>query len=520
MSDLPHTADISIHVLLDHHKWVLHLARALSRDDASAADLAQDAWVRALERPPAHGGALRAWFGTVVRNLARDRARSAERRERRESAPGRGSDSGDAAVLVARAEAHARAVDAVVALQEPYRTTVLIHYFEGAPLGEVAERMDVSRDAAKKRLQRAHVMLRRALDDAHDGDRRAWLVPLLAVGDWGAPPVARTRLRTAATGVSVAVGLAVVATLSWRALDGREFGVDDGVASPASVATATDATMPVPHGSGGLQPDATARSDDARSASRGPGEAVGPAEVGRAEISYGFRIEDEAGSPLSGVSLSAFVEPERTAFDDIEAVLWASRVIPAPDVTASTDAGGFARIAWPSSPQMSALVVVRRTGFAEARTRVGRSDAGRGAPVRVLTLGRAHVLRGRIVGAEGVGRSDLVVHASPVLGVGGLEEYVARRVVETSSGGWFEIEDVAAGDWAVFVRGRDMVRSRVATVRVPDSEAVVIRLSRGTTISGSLTDAETGAPLAGVRVAILAQTDEAWPMRVQGDHCG
>jgi DNA-directed RNA polymerase specialized sigma24 family protein len=55
--------------LLEHRAFVQRLARELVRDAAAADDLAQEAWVRALERPP-RMGAARAWFRTVLANLA------------------------------------------------------------------------------------------------------------------------------------------------------------------------------------------------------------------------------------------------------------------------------------------------------------------------------------------------------------------------------------------------------------------------------------------------------------------
>jgi DNA-directed RNA polymerase specialized sigma24 family protein len=56
--------------LLRHQGFVRRLARELVRDASLADDLAQEAWVWALERPPRLAGAARAWFRTVLRNLA------------------------------------------------------------------------------------------------------------------------------------------------------------------------------------------------------------------------------------------------------------------------------------------------------------------------------------------------------------------------------------------------------------------------------------------------------------------
>ena len=60
----PPTAD----ALLAHTGFVRNLARgALGQDDRSE-DVAQDAWVAAMERGPREAGAARGWFYRVVMN--------------------------------------------------------------------------------------------------------------------------------------------------------------------------------------------------------------------------------------------------------------------------------------------------------------------------------------------------------------------------------------------------------------------------------------------------------------------
>lgn len=74
----------SLDALLAHEAFVLRLARSLTRDEASAHDLAQDAWVSALRNPPTTQG-LRGWFSTVLRNRAAERGRMEGRRRAREA---------------------------------------------------------------------------------------------------------------------------------------------------------------------------------------------------------------------------------------------------------------------------------------------------------------------------------------------------------------------------------------------------------------------------------------------------
>jgi RNA polymerase sigma factor (sigma-70 family) len=165
--------------LLAHRHWVRALARRLAADESAADDLEQDAWIAALERPPADAQSLRGWLGTVVRNLHRNARRGAVRRSRRERTAIVEEREPDPHDVVAEAECQHRLVEEVLRLEEPYRTTVLLRWYDDLTPTRIAERMDVPLDTVKTRLRRAIERLRERMDDRHDGDRRAWCVALL-----------------------------------------------------------------------------------------------------------------------------------------------------------------------------------------------------------------------------------------------------------------------------------------------------------------------------------------------------
>src|SRR5688572_11481825 len=81
MDDAP---TIDARGLLEHAGWIRALARKLVLDEQRADDLVQQAWLAALEKPPATGAPIRAWLARVVRNVAWKERRSATRREERE----------------------------------------------------------------------------------------------------------------------------------------------------------------------------------------------------------------------------------------------------------------------------------------------------------------------------------------------------------------------------------------------------------------------------------------------------
>lgn len=168
--------------LLAERTWVAALARRLVRDPGAADDAVQDVSLAAMASPPDEPS--RGWLATVLRNAVRMRARGESRRESRETRVAAG-DADRAAPssheIVARAEEHRRVVDAVLALEEPYRTTVLLRFFDDLPPADVARRTGVPLETARARIRRAQDLLRGKLDALHGGDGIAWKAALLPI---------------------------------------------------------------------------------------------------------------------------------------------------------------------------------------------------------------------------------------------------------------------------------------------------------------------------------------------------
>lgn len=163
-------SDPSFEVALRDVAWVSALTRRLARD-GEAEDLAQDTWLVALEAPGRARDGLRQWLSGVARFLALRR----QRRVRPEPSDALDSRPGDGLTdeLVQQAEFQERVLAAVRALAEPYRATVLLRYYEGLALEEVAQRTGVPGSTARTRLARAHEQLRARLDHEFGG-REAW----------------------------------------------------------------------------------------------------------------------------------------------------------------------------------------------------------------------------------------------------------------------------------------------------------------------------------------------------------
>ena len=172
-----------VNALLEHVGWIRALALQLVRDAASADDLVQETLLAALRRPPSSGAALRPWLASVTRNQAALRTRGERRRETRELDAARDEALPSAIELAGRAEQHKQLVEAVLYLREPYRTVVLLRYYDGRTPEAIAAKQGVPSSTVRNQLARALAHLRERLDAQHGGDRRTWalaLVPLAA----------------------------------------------------------------------------------------------------------------------------------------------------------------------------------------------------------------------------------------------------------------------------------------------------------------------------------------------------
>lgn len=202
-------------------RWVAALARRLCADAATADDLAQEAWLGALQarRAPSVGPSesprARAWFRRVVLNFARQHARGDARRGARERHAAR-PEALPEDDLVARAEASTRLVAHVLALDEPYRQVILARYFDGLEPDELARRTGVNPSTDRTRLERGLALLRARLE--RDGGP-SWLAAFapLALGPLPVAPLPAIAPVAVAFPLSVGVPMALFAKLTLAA---------------------------------------------------------------------------------------------------------------------------------------------------------------------------------------------------------------------------------------------------------------------------------------------------------------
>jgi RNA polymerase sigma-70 factor (ECF subfamily) len=231
MEDL---ADLRLEQLTNELAWMRRLAFALVRDPDLADDISHDAWLAARERIP-DDRPLRPWLSRVVLNVVRMRSRTDSRRTLRELAVPPAAATPTAAELVDRVEIQRVLVEAVLALAEPYRSTVLLHYFEGLSSAEIARRTGVPNGTVRRRLKEALDELRMHFTKR---DRRGVLVlaPLVGASPPSPLPIVVTvgglTMKKLIAGIVMLIALVLLGSFLWRR--GRDPAASSQAPAPSS----------------------------------------------------------------------------------------------------------------------------------------------------------------------------------------------------------------------------------------------------------------------------------------------
>ncbi len=207
------TATALHEALIQQQDFVCRLALRLTQHPAEADDVAQDVWVRALEKGSAggrllprdrEGRGLRPWLQAAVRGVSRNRDRAARRRRFHEQSGAR-----DECPPSTDLELRHEVVRAVLALKEPYRSTVVRRYDEGMSIPEIARLDSVAPGTVRTRLHRAHRELQRQLCADDEGRER---MSALAVAT---PALPLASLQGTGAALALAGALAAGLLLGW-----------------------------------------------------------------------------------------------------------------------------------------------------------------------------------------------------------------------------------------------------------------------------------------------------------------
>ncbi len=371
--------------LLRETRWLERLARGLVGDPDRAADVAQETLARALARPPrVDRERLRPWLATVARNLVRSSARRSRTGNIAERLAARLEAVDSTADVVARAEIQREAVDAVLSLDEPYRTAVLLRYLHDLPPREVARQTDVAVETARTRIKRGIDQVRRRLDERRGG-RRAWLAVLAAPSFRTAPlPLAWIALMGTNAKLAVVAAVVLTAVLVF-------FGTRAPLATPVppAVVSVPDAQR----GSAGGEDAAPDLATDRTAVATGAAEPTAP--LTGARRLRGVVVAEESDVPLSDCTVVARAVADRIAGDAVELA------------QAKTGADGEFALAFDPPDDARIEVEVRAPERALVREAIRRPGEDPEVASEREDLGRVSVppgtrIRGRVVDAGGV----------------------------------------------------------------------------------------------------------------------
>lgn len=480
MSESPNS--LTPEALLEHQDWMRALVRRLVRDENRVDDVLQETWLRVLQTPPRSPHAFRDWFRTLVRRHLRDSDKADAGRTRREQSVAASEAGPSTEEFVFHEMARRQVSDAILELPEPYRSVVILRYYDGLPPRHVAQRLGISVASVHSRLRHAHEELRRRLDREYNGDRRAWCLALIPLF-WPPPLLWRITTRAKLTldrsgvwnGKTVAVATTlVVAFLGFRLWQQSNSVIERGETEFSSRGTTPESPKAVP---GRVPPTNPATVLLPRQPSTPANDTVGSLVV---EVTWA-----EDGSPAADVGVSVIATRAPNPFEERR--------------QSATDAQGRARFDGLCAGK--ALIYLDRGGNRDAEIELGQSTT---VPLPVP--------RGFTV--EGVVIDD---YMNPIPGAKiRLSEFGnvswIRDVTESRADGTFEIRSVGDERYiGASARGYAPSKLRFLDPEVFASRPIRIQLhAPGGELSGTVRDAN-GSPIDGAVVMIGCETpDSMW----------
>lgn len=244
----PKDASFDPEALLTQIAWVRRLARSLVPSDLHLAeDVTQDACLAALEHRPDSSRPLGGWLSEVARNIVRQKRRGEGRRGAREVIAAKGEALPSTLDVVERLSVHRELVDAVMGLDEPYRATIVLRFFEELSPSAIAKREGLPVATVKTRLARGLDRLRERLDRDHGGDGRSWLLALIPICKPSSGTVAATTLGAVVVSTSIKIGLAVAVVAGGLFILWPKHPASTDAAAPLTAATATEVKPDAKH---------------------------------------------------------------------------------------------------------------------------------------------------------------------------------------------------------------------------------------------------------------------------------
>jgi RNA polymerase sigma-70 factor (ECF subfamily) len=160
----------ALHILMTRHmRRGVRLAEGVTRSEADADDIAQEAFVRVWRNATAFNPSrarFSTWFHRIIINLSIDRARRPASEPLDEHLEIPTGEASALSVLLAKEDTRAKtqAIDrAIASLSERQRAAIALFHFEGLSGRDCAEAMGLSGKAFESLLHRARGALKKTL---------------------------------------------------------------------------------------------------------------------------------------------------------------------------------------------------------------------------------------------------------------------------------------------------------------------------------------------------------------------
>ncbi len=461
------------------------IARQLVRDGHEAEDLVQDTWVAALESDVARienlrqEGGWRSWVGGVTRNLSRRRVRREEQRRRIEREVARPEADHDSESLAERMQQQRQVSEAILALDEPYRSALVLRYLDGLDHKAIAARQNISEANARQRVSRALAMLRKKMGIQEGPSFGAWagLFGLFGSAEKLSPAGGLIARLTAS---HLGIGGVLLGTKAW-------LGIVVLVSSAALVATLLRDDSPVesleplaPQVAGDAQ-ELTSEEHNESDALVGASPRIGARQE---------RMTERVGIASKATSLRGFVsDPSGKALRDVE-IRWCDPEGVATDEEPNATTGEDGTYDLKRRADATHLV------FSASRSIPKTLELPEEETLDV-TLDARPQMMGVVRGVEGdLARPPGTVKISVTpKGTSNLESFETH----VSEDGSYHFNSLPVGIVAgLYSRARGYDKFESNPKSELEANAVVsldIELPKGITVTGIVTDAETGAPI-------------------------